>query len=149
MRVRELCCLIPAEDLILSLSIYTNIHTSKKPSPFLCCSYFMFMFYNRLNSCTLFRTLCNHMFIYVYTYIHFIIMALVKNMCTASLFFLLTIFLLKFIKFPLILQIQHYNLPFFKKKEGGNSFTLHCGQVSKGRIVSRTSRVPLSAFDLC
>lgn len=76
-------------------------------------------------------------------------MALVKNMYTASLFFLLTKFLFKINSVSTKLQIGYYNLPFFfKKKESGNSFTLHCGPVSKGRIVSRTSRVPLSAFDL-
>lgn len=76
-------------------------------------------------------------------------MALVKNMYTASLFFLLTKFLFKINSVSTKLQIGYYNLPFFKKKASDNSFTLHCGPVSKGRIVSRTSRVPLSAFDLC
>lgn len=96
------------------ISVFTNIRTSKKPSPFLCCSYFMFMFYNRLNSCTLFRTLCNHMFIYMY--IHVLIMALVKNMYTASLFFLLTKFLFKINSVSTKLQIGYYNLPFFLRK---------------------------------
>jgi len=47
-----------------------------------------------------------------------------------------------------MLQIEYHNLP-LEKSESGNPFTSHRGPVSKGRIFSRTSGVPLSAFDLC
>lgn len=140
MEIRELLWLLPAEDLIVSLSIYLLKHSYNKTSLFL--SYIVHILCLCSTTGWMFRTLA---IICLYICIQCIMNALGK-MCTLHCSLCRLNPFLKFINISLLLQIIFF---FSYIKEKGNTFTSHCGPVSKGRIFSRTSRVPMSASDPC